>query len=183
MSKKKKIQTNKQKKDDLFCTALKLVISCFHIQRGREKITLSPVLSSVYSVYCIRMWTHDYFLQNFAVFQLNVCVCVCLGKNKHFITDKHLYPSVPQLCQQNAPTSIICIASLPPSFPPSYFSMCKYLRNMCSTFKKWGTVNTIRTVREQRDLGKKRRRNIKAHWSCLTTYTCLSTCKFLTCHV
>lgn len=112
------------------------------------------------------------------------CVCVFVSARTSISLQTNIYiRQFHSFVSKMPPTSIICIASLPPSFPPSYFSMCKYLRNMCSTFKKWGTVNTIRTVREQRDLGKKRRRNIKAHWSCLTTYTCLSSCKFLTCHV
>ena len=42
----------KKKKDDLFCTALKLVISCFHIQRGRDK-SLSRSSSRACTVYIV----------------------------------------------------------------------------------------------------------------------------------
>lgn len=43
---------SKKKKDELFCTALKLVISCFHIQRGRDK-SLSRSSSRVCTVYIV----------------------------------------------------------------------------------------------------------------------------------
>lgn len=62
----------------LHCAEIKLVNSCFPIGRGRDK-SVSLVLGSVYSVYCIRMWTHNYFLQMFGMVMQCFCwMCACL---------------------------------------------------------------------------------------------------------
>lgn len=51
----------------LHCAEIRFVIQRFHIQRGATNhVPARP--RSVYSVYCARMGTHNYFLQNFEWF-------------------------------------------------------------------------------------------------------------------
>lgn len=74
------LKKNKNKKT-LFCTAfeIKLVSIAFIFSGGRGANHVPARPRSVYSVYCIRMWTHNYFLQNFEwLCSVSVeCVCVC----------------------------------------------------------------------------------------------------------
>lgn len=96
MSQQNKTQNKQNKKKDfiLHCVWNETCNYRFHIQRGTRETHAPARPRSVYSVYCIRMWTHNYFLQNFewlcsvSVECVFVCpsVCVCLSQNKHFIT-------------------------------------------------------------------------------------------------
>lgn len=100
----------------LHCAEIRFVIQRFHIQRGATNhVPARP--RSVYSVYCARMGTHNYFLQNFEWFlQWFSWMSVCLSQNKHFFTSK-VWISM----------ALTPVCSSPPAPIPIYFIFFNYV--------------------------------------------------------